>query len=98
MYDGYALALKKQAPVSFKFRGVETTLYPDQLEVDDQMIDIRIKDVMKELRKSSQVYIIKFKIYFCKLPCVSCHLFFEKMYSFLFFPKFIFKSDSWKYL
>ena len=63
MYEGYALALKRQRPVSFKFRGVETTLHPDQLEVDDNMIDIRIKDVQKEMEKKSQVskYPVMFK-------------------------------------
>lgn len=55
MYDGYALALKRQKPVSFKFRGIETTLYPDQLTVDDNLINIRIKDVQKELQKRSNV-------------------------------------------
>lgn len=55
MYDGYEQALKKKSPVTFTFRGVETTIHPDQQEVDDQLIDIRIKDVLKELRKVSNV-------------------------------------------
>ena len=55
MYEGYELALKQNRPVSFMFRDVETTLYPDQQEVDDCMIDIRIKDVLKQLNKSSNV-------------------------------------------
>ena len=57
MYKGYELALKRNNPVSFKFKGVETTLYPDQLPVDDNTIDIRIKDVLKELNRVSNVSI-----------------------------------------
>lgn len=55
MYDGYALALNRGTPVSFRFRGVETTLYPDQLEVDDNLIKIRMKEVENELKKLSHV-------------------------------------------
>lgn len=55
MYKGYELALKRNRPVSFKFKGVETTLYPDQREVDDQMVQIRINDVLKELKRVSNV-------------------------------------------
>lgn len=55
MYHGYELALKQNQPVSFCFRGIETTLYPDQIPVDDNMIEIRIKDVLKELNKVSNV-------------------------------------------
>lgn len=55
MYKGYELALKKKAPVSFKFKGVETTLHPDQLPLDDNLIEIRIKDVLKELNRISSV-------------------------------------------
>ena len=55
MYKGYELALKKNGPVSFKHQGVETTLYPDQVPVDDNTIAIRIKDVMKELNRVSNV-------------------------------------------
>lgn len=55
MYKGYELALKKKGPVSFKYEGVETTLYPDQQPVDDNLIDIRIQDVLKELNRVSNV-------------------------------------------
>ena len=55
MYKGYELALKRNNPVSFKFKGVETTLFPDQMAVDDRMVEIRIRDVMKELRHVSKV-------------------------------------------
>lgn len=48
MYKGYELALKRNNPVTFKFQGVETTLFPDQLPVDDNMVDIRYKDVLIE--------------------------------------------------
>ena len=57
MYKGYELALKRNRPVSFKFKGLETTLYPDQREVDDQMVDIRMKDMLKELKRLSNVSI-----------------------------------------
>lgn len=60
MYKGYELALKKNAPVSFKFKGIETTLYPDQLAVDDNTIAIRIKDILKELNRTSNVSISSF--------------------------------------
>ena len=77
MYKGYELALKRNAPVSFKFKGVETTLYPDQQTVDDNMIDIRIKDVLKELKRVSNVskhngcsYIKKKSIF-----CIKLHYF-----------------------
>ena len=55
MYKGYELALKRNSPVTFKFKGVETTLHPDQQAVDDAMIDIRIKDLIKELNRVSSV-------------------------------------------
>lgn len=55
MYKGYELALKRKCPVSFKFKGVETTLHPDQLPVDDNLVEIRIKDVLKELNRVSSV-------------------------------------------
>ena len=55
MYKGYELAIKRNRPISFKFKGVETTLYPDQQEVDDQMVEIRLKDVLKELNRVSNV-------------------------------------------
>lgn len=55
MYRGYELALKRKAPVSFKHKGVETTLHPDQLPLDDNLIEIRIKDVLKELNRVSNV-------------------------------------------
>lgn len=58
MYKGYELALKRKGPVSFKFQGVETTLYPDQLPLDDNMIDIRIKDILKETKTISNVSFI----------------------------------------
>ena len=55
MYDAYERALKTEKPVSFTFNGVETTIHPDQLPVDDNTIDIRIADVMKEMKKQSNV-------------------------------------------
>lgn len=55
MYDGYALALKRGKPVSFRFKGTETTLFPDQLTVDDDLIKIRMKEVVKEIKKLSHV-------------------------------------------
>lgn len=55
MYDGYSLALTREKPVSFKFKGVETTLFPDQLAVDDNFIDIRFKEVLGKLQKVSNV-------------------------------------------
>lgn len=55
MYKGYEIALKRKAPVSFKFKGIETTIHPDQHVVDDVMIDIRIKDILKELNRVSRV-------------------------------------------
>ena len=55
MYDGYSLALTRNKPISFKFKGVETTLFPDQLEVDDNLIEIRFNEVMKSLQKLSNV-------------------------------------------
>ena len=63
MYKGYELALKRKRPVSFKFKGVETTLHPDQQEVDDQMIEIRLKDVLKELNRVSNVRDIHIYLY-----------------------------------
>ena len=41
--------------MSFKFQGVETTLHPDQLPVDDNMIDVRVKDILKEMTRVSNV-------------------------------------------
>lgn len=58
MYKGYEIALKRKGPVSFKFKGVETTLHPDQQAVDDNMVDLRIKDVLKELNRISNVSLI----------------------------------------
>ena len=57
MYEGYELAVKRNKPVTFKLKGVETTLHPDQQPVDDDMVKTRIKDVLKELRKISNVRI-----------------------------------------
>lgn len=68
MYKAYELALKRNGPVSFKFRGVETTLYPDQLPVDDNIIEIRIKDVLKELNRVSNVSISQRS--FCPAACM----------------------------
>ena len=82
MYDGYEMALKQGNPVSFMFRGVETTLHPDQQEVDDNMIEIRINDVLKELKKKSNVRIIMLLI-LRFLPTISKNVFF---FSF-FFPE-----------
>lgn len=75
MYDGYEMALKQGNPVSFMFRGVETTLHPDQQEVDDNMIEIRINDVLKELKKKSNVRIIMLLI-LRFLPTISKNVFF----------------------
>ena len=55
MYKGYELALKTNQAVSFTFFDVVTTLQPDQQQVDDNMIEIRINDVLKEIRKKSHV-------------------------------------------
>lgn len=55
MYKGHEMACKKNAPVSFKYDGIETTLYPDQLSVDDNMIAIRFKEILKEKNRISNV-------------------------------------------
>lgn len=64
MYNAYEQALKSAKPFSFMFKGVKTTIHPDQQAVDDNLIDIRFKDVMKELGKKSNVCKIFFKCYF----------------------------------
>lgn len=55
MYLAHENALKQIPPVAFTFRGVVTTLYPDQHTVDDDLIDIRLSDVLKEANKISNV-------------------------------------------
>lgn len=55
MYKCYEMALKKNEPVGFTFRGVETIIHPDQQPVDDNLIEIRMHDVLEEAKKMSKV-------------------------------------------
>ena len=57
MYQAQELALKTGKAVTFSFKGIPTTLHPDQQEVDDDMVAIRIKDVLIEINKKSNVSI-----------------------------------------